>query len=100
MHRREAQEVEPQVEAVADRVALVRRDAVPLVDGDHQRPALLGDQPEQARVLLGDRVVRIEHADHHVAPRSIACSVLTMLNFSIASLTRARRRTPAVSISV
>ena len=50
----------------ADQVALLRRDVVPLVDGEHQRPALLDDRAQQARVLLGDIVVRIHDGHHHV----------------------------------
>ena len=66
MHRREIEERQAQVQAGADLVALVRGDAVPLVDGDDQRAAALGDDAEQARILLGDRVVRVDHADHDV----------------------------------
>jgi hypothetical protein len=60
------EEVEAQVHAVTDRVALRWVDAVPLVDGNDERTALLVDQAEQARVLLRDRVARIDDADHDV----------------------------------
>ena len=66
MHRREVEERQPQVEAGADLVALVHGNVVPLVDGDEQRAAALGDQAEQRRVLLRHGVVRVEHADHDV----------------------------------
>ena len=42
------------------------RDVVPLVDGKHQRPALLDHGAQQARVLLGDVVLRVHDDDHHV----------------------------------
>ena len=66
MHRCEAQEIELEVEPVADGVALVGRDAIPLVDRDHERATLFGDESQQARVLVGDGVVGVDHADHDI----------------------------------
>ena len=64
MQRRKIGELQPLLDLAADQVALLGRDVVPLVDGEHQRPALLDHGAEQARVLLGDVVVRV-HDDHH-----------------------------------
>ena len=66
MDRREVEERQPQIETGANLVALVRGNAVPLVDGDDQRAAALGDHAEQARILLRDGVVRVDDADHDV----------------------------------
>ena len=66
MHVGEAQEIETQVEAVANGLTLVGRDAVPLVDAITSARPCSATRPMQARVLLGDGVVRVEHADHHV----------------------------------
>ena len=66
MHRREIEEAQPLRELVADLVALLLRDVVPLVDRDDERAAAVGDEAEQRRVLLGDGLARIDHADHDV----------------------------------
>src|SRR6188508_3174269 len=64
VHRRKGQEIEPQVETCPDRLALIARDPVPLVDRDHQPPPLCGDEAEEARILLRHRFLRVEHANH------------------------------------
>jgi len=62
-------------------------------------PGLLDDQSEQAGVLLGDRVVGVEHRDHDV--RLLDClQRLDDAELLDRFADRARRRTPAVSISV
>src|SRR5688572_2165556 len=64
VHGRKGQEIEPEVETRPDRFALIARDPVPLVDGDHQAPPLCGDEAEEARILLRHRFLRVEHADY------------------------------------
>ncbi len=45
---------------------LVHWNAVPLVDGDDQRSAALGNQAKQRRILLHHRVVSIDDADNNM----------------------------------
>ncbi len=66
MQRRKGYEVEFQGELALDLLALLRCDPVPFVDRDDERPPALERQSQHARVLLGDRVVRVEHQDDHV----------------------------------
>ena len=47
-------------------VAAILGQVVPLVDGYHQRPAGLEDEPGHVRVLVGDVLARVEHQDHHL----------------------------------
>ena len=61
MHRRAFRESEPLLDLCADQIALLRRNVVPFIDREHQRPALLDHRPQQTRVLLHDVVVRIDH---------------------------------------
>ena len=66
MQRREWHEIELQRQLSMNLLALLRRNPVPLVDGDDERAAALQRYTENARVLLRDRVMRIDHQDHHV----------------------------------
>src|SRR3546814_10595676 len=61
---RESQEMQPLRDLVADRVALARLDVVPLVDGDHDGTAAFQGEAEKRCVLLSDRILRIDDADH------------------------------------
>jgi len=66
MQRRKGHEVQFQGQLALDLLALLRCNPVPLVDRDDERPPALERQSQHARVLLGDRVVRIEHHNDHV----------------------------------
>ena len=63
MQRRERHEIELQRQLAADLLALLRRDAVPLVDRYQQHAAALERLTEHAGILLADVVVRIERHD-------------------------------------
>ena len=66
MQRCEIDERQPHLELRADQLALLGRQCVPLVDADHERTPALGRDAQEARVLLGDRLLRIDQRDHHV----------------------------------
>ncbi len=66
MQRREIRELQPLLDLAANQIALFGRDVVPLVDGEHQRPALFDHRAQQTRVLLRDVVVRVHDRHDHV----------------------------------
>jgi hypothetical protein len=91
--RREGYEIQPERDAAAHGLALVHRNAIPLVDGQQQRPAPLQHQAQHGCVLLRDSLVGIQHHHHH------------MRRLQVWLRWQARPRdprgdTPAVSISV
>ncbi len=77
--------------------ALVLGQAIPLVDGDHQRGRRRARRTEHGGVwsVTPSVASSISTATWHC---SIDCMVLTTENFSTTSSTRERRRRPAVSI--
>jgi hypothetical protein len=99
MELREREEGHLAVEVALHLVALFLGDGVPFVDSDDHCATGLEHVPGEMRVLFGDRVFRVSSSTTTLAS-SMACSVLITENFSIASNTLPRRRTPAVSISV
>ena len=64
MHARVRHEVELALHLALDEAALVAVDAVPLVDGDRERAAALGGEPDEMHVLIRDVLARVEHGDH------------------------------------
>ncbi len=66
VQRREGGELQALLDLLADQIALLGGNVVPLVDGEHQGASLLDHRAEQACVLFGDAVVRVHHGDHHV----------------------------------
>src|ERR1700722_14865024 len=57
----ELHEIELQIELPADLRALILLDTVPLVDRNDERPPALERKTEDARVLFGDGIVRVEN---------------------------------------
>jgi hypothetical protein len=66
VQRCKGHEIELQPELPLDLLALILLDAVPFVDGDDQRAPALQRDAQYACILLGDRVVGVQHHDHHV----------------------------------
>ena len=64
LDRRVLHERQLQLQLAPHGVPLVRRQAVPLVDRDDHGPAAFRREPEQAGVLVGNAVARIQHGDH------------------------------------
>ena len=95
---REGEEGGFAVELALDVIAALGRHRVPLVDGDDEGAARLEDVAGEVGVLLGDALLASKSSTTTLAS-SIACIVLITENFSTASSTLPRRRTPAVSIS-
>ena len=63
MHRRVGNEVEFEFQLPTDLIALLDRNAVPLVHGDDERTTPIQREPEHVRILLTDGVMRIDDED-------------------------------------
>ena len=98
VHARIGHEIELALDLALDEAALVTVQSVPFVDGDRERAAARGREADEVRVLIGD-ASRASSTAITAPASSIAFKLCTMLNFSMASDTRARRRMPAVSMS-
>ena len=64
----EVQEREPALQVVPDLLSLFRRQPIPFVGDDDQRPAPFQHQPEQADVLFGHTFPGVEHGDDDMGP--------------------------------
>ena len=66
MQRSEIHERQAHGELRANQLALLGRQRVPLVDADHQCASAIDGEPQEARVLFRDSLLRIEERDHDV----------------------------------
>ena len=64
--RHVVEEWQLELDHLAHPLALVGIQPVPLVDRQHHRPAVVGNQAHHARVMGADLVMSIDHRDHHV----------------------------------